>query len=219
MALVQFDGGSACIDLYEGALQLREPDGGLVAWPFNMPVDAIDGGELVAVVAQGKKPQGYISHDQAEAACNGAGKRLCTIQEWTAACRGQPDHDFLYPYGNTYQPGACNEGKPSPIVELFGPNPSYSQAELDDPRCDQLEGGLANGGDHPKCVSTYGAYDMHGNIHEWVRDDDNPTKGSFMGGFFVDAKLNGAGCTYRTTAHARSYHDYSTGFRCCSAPK
>jgi hypothetical protein len=36
-----------------------------------------------------------------------------------------------------------------------------------------------------------------------------------MGGFFVDAKLNGPGCTYRTTAHAKTYHDYSTGFRCC----
>ena len=40
--------------------------------------------------------------------------------------------------------------------------------------------------------------------------------GIFKGGFFVDAKLNGPGCLYATTAHAQSYHDYSTGFRCCA---
>ena len=34
-------------------------------------------------------------------------------------------------------------------------------------------------------------------------------------GFYVDATLNGPGCTYRTTAHSFEYHDYSTGFRCC----
>jgi hypothetical protein len=37
-----------------------------------------------------------------------------------------------------------------------------------------------------------------------------------MGGFFMDTHLNGEGCDYRTTAHDFSYHDYSTGFRCCA---
>ena len=53
---------------------------------------------------------------------------------------------------------------------------------------------------------------MHGNLHEWVADVD----GTFRGGFYADAVLNGTGCLYRTTAHAASYHDYSTGFRCCA---
>ena len=30
---------------------------------------------------------------------------------------------------------------------------------------------------------------------------------------------DGAGCLYATTAHAQSYHDYSTGFRCCADPR
>lgn len=218
-AYVVFDGGRVCVDLYEGAIVHVAPNGAESAWPGNQPVDALDAGELRAVVAHGRKPQGYISSGQAEAACKSSKKRLCTMQEWTAACRGRPEHDYVYPYGDTYEPGACNEGKPSPIVELFGPNPTYSSSELNDPRNDTLEGGLASGGDYAKCVSTYGAFDMHGNIHEWVVDDTNPTHGSFMGGFFVDAKLNGAGCTYRTTAHERAYHDYSTGFRCCADPR
>ena len=57
----------------------------------------------------------------------------------------------------------------------------------------------------------WGAFDMHGNLHEWVADAD----GTFRGGFYADAEINGEGCLYRTTAHERSYHAYSTGVRCC----
>ena len=220
-ARVTTDGGSVCVDLYEGALVMRLADGGEAPWPYYEPVDGHDGGALRAVPARGIPPQGYISAVQAAAACEASGKRLCTYDEWVSACRGLPDQDRTYPYGDIYEPGACNEGKESPIVRLFGPTPTYSNAELNDPRCDQLDGGLARGGAHPRCVSAYGAFDMHGNLHEWVDDTPvpaEPSRGSFLGGYFVDATINGAGCGYRTTAHARTYHDYSTGFRCCSDP-
>ena len=36
-----------------------------------------------------------------------------------------------------------------------------------------------------------------------------------MGGFYSTANQHGAGCYYTTIAHEPSYHDYSTGFRCC----
>jgi sulfatase modifying factor 1 len=229
MALVMppdLDGGDAaasavCVDLYEGALVQRDDDGGESPWPFYESVDGVDASTIRAVPARGIYPQGYISQVQATEACARSGKRLCTLAEWTAACRGQPAHDWVYPYGDVYDPSACNEGRESPIVRLFGPNPTYSNQELNDPQCDQLDGGLARGGDYARCESAYGAFDMHGNLHEWIDDSPNPsdtTKGSFMGGYFVDAKLNGPGCTYRTTAHAKTYHDYSTGFRCCADP-
>ena len=216
-ALVTAEAGTVCVDLYEGALVQRDGDGGESPWPWYLPVDALDAGAVRAIPAKGVFPQGYISQVQATAACNASGKRLCTFVEWTAACRGQPMHDNVYPYGDTYEAGRCNEGQESPIVRLF-PNPTYDNQELNDPRCDQLEGGLAQGGAYSGCESAYGAFDMHGNIHEWI--DDTTTKGTgvFMGGYFVDATLNGPGCEYMTTAHAKTYHDYSTGFRCCSDP-
>ncbi len=219
MALVQTDAG-VCVDLYEGAL-VQTTDAGDVAWPFYDSIDAVDASDLRAVPAKGIYPQGYISEVQASAMCARSNKRLCTFSEWTAACRGQPTHDYIYPYGDTYDVTACNEGRESPIIRLFGPTPTYSNQELNDPACDQLDAGLAKGGDYVKCVSTYGAFDMHGNLHEWIDDSPNPTdptKGSFMGGYFVDAKINGPGCEYQTTAHAKTYHDYSTGFRCCANP-
>ncbi len=217
-ALVTLEAGTVCVDLYEGALVQRESDGGESAWPWYLPVDDLDAGVVRAIPAKGIFPQGYISQVQATAACAASGKRLCTFVEWTAACRGQPMHDYVYPYGDTYEAGRCNEGNESPIVELFGPNPTYDNTELNDPRCDQLDGGLAHGGAHAGCESAYGAFDMHGNIHEWIEDTNPSGTGSFMGGYFVDAKENGPGCEYRTTAHEKSYHDYSTGFRCCADP-
>ncbi len=38
---------------------------------------------------------------------------------------------------------------------------------------------------------------------------------SLFSGYYQDAHKNGEGCKYVTTAHAPTYHDYSTGFRCC----
>ena len=40
--------------------------------------------------------------------------------------------------------------------------------------------------------------------------------GRFRGGWYGDAENNGPGCTYVTSAHEPTYHDYSTGFRCCA---
>jgi formylglycine-generating enzyme required for sulfatase activity len=52
---------------------------------------------------------------------------------------------------------------------------------------------------------------MVGNLHEWTA----AVNGTFRGGYYLDTKINGEGCDYKTTAHEPNYHDYSTGFRCC----
>ncbi|HEY8074901.1 MAG TPA: SUMF1/EgtB/PvdO family nonheme iron enzyme, partial [Labilithrix sp.] len=95
----------------------------------------------------------------------------------------------------------------------------YDKAHLDDPRLDQLPDTVAASGSHPGCASGYGAFDMVGNLHEWTADVHGGGLGVFRGGYYQDTHLNGDGCSYKTTAHAVDYHDYSTGFRCCSAPK
>ena len=92
-------------------------------------------------------------------------------------------------------------------------------AQLNDPRLGQVDGALAKTGSHAQCVNGYGALDMVGNLHEWVKTDPNAPHGSFAGGYYLDTSINGDGCNYRTSAHAHDYHDYSTGFRCCAEPR
>ncbi len=89
-------------------------------------------------------------------------------------------------------------------------------AKLNEPALGQVEGALAKTGDHAECVNGFGAFDMVGNLHEWVATDASLPHGTFAGGYYLDTALNGDGCHYRTVAHAHDYHDYSTGFRCCA---
>ena len=86
--------------------------------------------------------------------------------------------------------------------------------EMNDPRLNQLDATLAPTGTHDECTNPYGVFDMVGNLHEWTNDPN----GTFQGGYYLDTHRNGDGCSYRTVAHEFSYHDYSTGFRCCADP-
>jgi hypothetical protein len=213
MALV---GDRVCIDRWEAQLSrvLEKKEVGLT--PFE-PVDALFG--YRAVSRAGVAPQGYISGRQAEAACRAAGKRLCTASEWERGCRGPSGAQF--PYGNTRAANVCNDDARArhPVIEAsrLAGVPS-DRAWLDGmnlPAINQLEGGLAKTGAREGCVTAEGLFDMVGNLHEWVADAD----GTFRGGYYMDTSRNGDGCSYQTTAHDFDYHDYSTGFRCCTDPE
>jgi len=210
-----------CIDRYEASLVQRAARGALSPWPGNRPVEGSEA-SIVAVSQRGVKPQAYISGAQAALACEHAGKRLCTAEEWVTACRGP--NNTRYPYGNTRQAGVCNDrfDRPTghPVQRLFretrAPGTSaakmWTPAFMNDPRLLELPDTVAASGAFPRCTNAYGVVDMVGNLHEWVADPE----GTFLGGYFMDTRQNGEGCAYRTRAHAFTYHDYSTGFRCCS---
>jgi hypothetical protein len=196
-----------CIDRYEAAL-LDDSTDADVAWPpYLYPDDTL----VRAVSVPGAVPQGYISQIQASQACIRSGKRLCTNDEWLRACRGPAQ--TVYPYGNTKQPGSCNDARPChPVVQYFESTADWIWSELGHPCINQLPDSVALTGAHPDCVSVEGVFDLMGNLHEWTADPS----GTFRGGFYVDTEINGPGCLYATTAHGVSHWDYSTGFRCCS---
>jgi len=200
-----------CIDVTEAALQAFSG----TAWVAHSPYLPVGDEAVRAVSGRGQVPQAHISGDEAEAACVASGKRLCTSAEWLSACEGPDEH--VYPYGDAYVSGACNDTYPGghPVVDLFGTNVGvWDPVSMNDARINQQADTVEEGGAHPQCVSDWGVYDLHGNLHEWVAD----AAGTFRGGFYADAVINGTGCAYRTTAHGRGYHDYSTGFRCCAEP-
>jgi hypothetical protein len=201
-----------CIDRYEASLSEVLADGTLAPWsPFFNP-GAL---RMRALSLSGAVPQGYIDRDQAGAACAEAGKRLCTDDEWLRACRGPLD--FTFPYGNTREPGVCNDHRAvHPAVEYFGTTASWIYTMLGHPCLNQLPHSLDRTGSSTGCVTQEGAFDMMGNLHEWTSGTTSTGHGEFRGGYYVDTVLNGPGCLYLTTAHAPSYWDYSTGFRCCA---
>ena len=206
--------GDYCIDRWEATVV--ELDAAGQEHPHS-PYDTVDGLTVRAKTAPGVVPQGYISQVQATAACAHAGKRLCSAAEFQLACRG-PDASNWYPYGGeTHVAGDCNEGKGSMVPVYYGSDPSsWTYADFNDPRLNQIDGGLAPTGAYKKCESPFGLFDCVGNLHEWGSDPaDANGHGRFRGGFYGDAELNGPGCLYVTSAHEVAYHDYSTGFRCC----
>lgn len=207
--------GGYCVDRYEASLVEINEDGSEQAWPFNM---SVEGHRVRAVSQAGVMPQAYISGAEASQACKLAGKRLCKPAEWRKACRGQKASTF--PYGNTRTANACNDHGRSPLsalglihVRADGTAPEFGEfSVMNHPALNEIPGTLAATGSHEQCVSDEGIFDMVGNLHEWV---DDP-KGTFFGGYYQDTTQNGDGCSYSTYAHNFTYHDYSTGFRCCA---
>ena len=196
--------GSSCVDKYEASLVEVRSDGTTASFsPFLAP----NGHNVRAVSRAGVVPQAHISMVEAKRACSSSGKRLCRAQEWKTACKG-PDAT-RYPYGNKRVAGACvDTNRKSPMNVLHGG--MRSPATMNDPRANQQANTVAATGASASCTNGYDVHDMVGNVHEWTDD------ASFRGGYYLDTKLNGEGCDYRTTAHAPAYYDYSTGFRCCA---
>jgi len=123
-------------------------------------------------------PQGNSSYEEAQQACESKGKRLCTTQEWQWACSGL--EGYTYPYGWQFDKKNCN----TKGVGQFEPSGSRS-----------------------RCVGKFGAYDMVGNIFEWVTGDDgNPV---LMGGPYSKCQTESPGVGGGAKPQ--------TGFRCCKS--
>ena len=196
--------GKSCVDKYEASLVEKHDDGSVTAFsPFQAP----NGHDVRAVSRPSVVPQAHISMNEAKRACSASGKRLCKAAEWKTACKG-PDAT-RYPYGNKRVAGACvDTNRRSPMNVLH--NGERSSKTMNDPLANQQANTVAATGSSASCTNGYDVHDMVGNVHEWTDD------ASFRGGYYLDTKLNGEGCDYRTTAHAPAYYDYSTGFRCCA---
>lgn len=164
-----------------------------------------------ATSRRGVVPSSYLSGLTAQIACEAAGKRVCSRDEWLKACRGQEQRKF--PYGDSYIHGQCNVFREAhPAVLLHGNASIYHH----DPRLNTLAPNgkplLRSTGSTPECGSSWGddaVYDMVGNLDEWVDD----VAGAFQGGFY--ARSTREGCDARISSHAPAYYDYSLGTRCC----
>lgn len=168
----------------------------------------------------GVRPAIMMNWYEAKAACEVEGKRLCTSSEWTLACEGE--EILPHPYGYRRDVEACNLDRPRPVPE---PDfEAFSHPRLVGAEVARLDLRIPSA-TKPRCVSPFGAYDMTGNVDEWVVNEkhfDPPPPGrerpyisGLKGGYWGPIR---ARCRPITTAHNEWFRFYQVGFRCCADP-
>ncbi|MDR2591740.1 MAG: formylglycine-generating enzyme family protein [Chitinispirillales bacterium] len=155
MELVKTGNSEICVDVYE--------------WPNK----------------KGAAPQSYVSLYQAMDSCFSARKRLCTSDEWAAACGG-PER-WAYTYGEVYEWNAC------------ATRDSMAQRS----------------GSRPECRGYYGVFDMSGNLAEWTSTASQQDKSfnNVMGGFWTSGDQSRC-ADARYSYFPQNKHN-PVGFRCC----
>jgi len=135
----------------------------------------------------GEKPRNMVSQDAASRFCESVGKRLCSVEEWQAACRGNANS--RYPYGNSYNQRKCQTDLKA------AKEPSRS--------------GFAE-----HCRSYYGMYDMSGNLWEWTSTPAQ-REGLFLVAGGAWNTQNASSCA-ETKFSFYPQNEYPfVGFRCC----
>jgi hypothetical protein len=135
----------------------------------------------------GEKPRNMVSQNAAAMLCENAGKKLCSVEEWQAACQG--NQNSRYPYGNSYNQTKCA----TDLKAAKEPNRS----------------GFAE-----HCRSYYGIYDMSGNLWEWTSTPAE-REGLFLVAGGAWNTQNASSCA-ETKFSFYPQNEYPfVGFRCC----
>jgi formylglycine-generating enzyme required for sulfatase activity len=168
-----------------------QPDAAGAAGPCPLGAKLLEGKPRVCIdlyeYPGGKTiPRTKVSFESATRLCASRGERLCTEPEWERACRGKGNSSF--PYGHVFDPARCNT---------------------------KGTGEVAPAGRFKDCRSASGAYDMSGNVAEWVigRDKQPAHKGGSVQTSGRDAR-----CSHTERGVPRD-GDTWVGFRCCADPR
>ncbi len=128
---------------------------------------------------KGRMPEAGLPLAEALARCVSRGAQLCAEDEWERACRGADGASW--PWGTAFKRGPCN---------LMG-------------------GGAASTGSFPECRSAIGAFDMSGNVAEWVAG------GQIKGGSTDDG--SDGRCSRHSKRPGNGAQGFAdVGFRCCA---
>jgi hypothetical protein len=130
-------------------------------------------------------PKDMVSHEQATRLCEQAGKRLCAINEWQAACRGKDN--LRYSYGGSYNQTKCNTNTKA----------------------------AKRAGRKEQCRSWYGMYDMNGNLWEWTSTPSRERNTLYLVAGGAWDTNNGSSCSEsKFSFYPQNQYNF-VGFRCC----
>jgi protein-disulfide isomerase/peroxiredoxin/uncharacterized membrane protein len=148
---------------------------------------------------------------EAKAACEAAGKRMCSTYEWVSACQGAAavDDDGSGSFADDYI-----EGNQFPYADYYQPR-WCRDTEVDKRDAEgkvTREGRPGNTGGTPRCVTETGVFDLGGNVMEWVGLDED--EAVLLGGDF--RSKDKTGCFRPNPTWGPGHKNIRMGFRCCS---
>jgi hypothetical protein len=219
-----------CLDRYEASRN--------DATAVSMGSDTSIARSVAGVIPWSVNPMGEAHLATFEAACQAAGKHLCTEQEWYLSCTGTAQ--TIYSWGNTFDREICNcvdtfcddycatQGVPSGDCYTASdcgyhrgaecPAGSCADATCSYPYCSGSVWchDVRPTGSFPGCTDEFGAFDVNGNLWEIVTSTDDPygrpyeVRGGAYNCASAAARLM---CTFNANWTA-----LNAGFRCCRAP-
>lgn len=199
-------GTEFCIDRYEAS----RPDATSVSAGTDNSIAASRPGVLPWMV----NPMTAAHLETFRAACEAAGKHLCTKEQWVAACTGPPP-GTAYVFGNTFNRETCNcvdtfcddycaDHGIAPAQCNTGANCGYTY------NCFHV----VPTGTFPQCTNEYGTFDITGNVWEVVPSSSDSRGYEVRGGAFNCAS---ASARLRCAFNA-GWNELYAGFRCCLNP-
>jgi len=173
----------------------------------SQPAHPLGWSERVPSEDLANHPVTLVSGEEARAFCAWRGARLPTLREWRMASGG-PD-GLLFPWGNHWKQGAAN---------------TFEQRWADAPAPDGFERS-APVGSFPSDISSIGAFDLSGNVAEWVEGPDAVAESILGDSARADGPLFLAGGSWfdrapeKLSSHSLSqpatrFTSLKTGFRC-----
>jgi len=187
-------------------------------------------------------PMVYASAREAVEICAAIGKRLCDAHEWEGSCAGavhSPDDEYFF--NKERKDAKYYHNRDREITWAYGVKKDHS---LCGTRSHKSEGCTSSGwkrcgsntfpaGSFPECRSSFGVYDLHGNVAEHMNLPLKPEELMSRGGhgetemkgswfIFANYEAHEDDCRWRAPDwHATKIMDYNShgnyhlGFRCC----
>ncbi|HRI65546.1 MAG TPA: SUMF1/EgtB/PvdO family nonheme iron enzyme [Polyangium sp.] len=187
-------------------------------------------------------PLVYASAREAVELCAAIGKRLCDAHEWEGSCAGAvhaPEDEYFF--GKERKDAKYYHNRDREITWAYGIKKDHS---LCGTRSHKSEGCTSSGwkkcgsntfpaGSFPECRSSFGVYDLHGNVAEHMNLPLRPEELTSHGGtgetemkgswfIFANYEAHEDDCRWRAPDwHGTKIMDYNShgnyhlGFRCC----